>query len=427
MPVVAAIGAQWGDEGKGKTVDMLSEKAKYVVRFSGGDNAGHTVVNPHGEFKLRLTPSGIFYPGTTSIIGNGVVLNPAVLNAEVDHLQSRGIDTSSLLISDRANLIMPWHLLLDRLEEEARGGQAIGTTGKGIGPAFQDKVARCGLRTGDLLNRAAFRERLAAILEQKNVILTRVYGAEPLKLDEIYDQYCAYADRWASAICDTTAVLAAAVERDDSILLEGAQGFLLDPDFGTYPFATSSSPTVAGACLGAGIAPTKINEVIGVYKAYQTRVGAGPMPTELTDETGDLIRDVAQEYGTVSGRARRCGWFDAVAGRFSSLINGFTCLALTRLDVLDKLPRLRICTGYKIDDETVTTFPATIERLEKAQPVYEEMPGWEKPTTGARFFKELPARAQRYVKRIEDIIGCPVHLISVGQRREQTIVRKSVF
>ncbi len=427
MPVVAAIGAQWGDEGKGKTVDMLSEKAKYVVRFSGGDNAGHTVVNPHGEFKLRLTPSGIFYPDAVSVIGNGVVINPAVLNAEIDHLESRGIDTSHLLISDRANLIMPWHILLDKLEEEARGGQAIGTTGKGIGPAFQDKVARCGLRAGDLLNKTYFKRRLAAALEQKNVILTKVFGAEPLKLDEIYDQYCAYADRWAPNICDTTTVLGEAIERDDSILLEGAQGFLLDPDFGTYPFATSSSPTVAGACLGSGIAPTKINEVVGVYKAYQTRVGAGPMPTELEDETGDLIREVAQEYGTVSGRARRCGWFDAVAGRFSSLINGFTCMALTRLDVLDKMPRLRICTGYRIGDETVTTFPATIEQLEQAQPIYEEMAGWEKPTTDARFFKELPVRAQRYIKRLEDIIGCPVHIISVGQRREQTIIRKSVF
>jgi adenylosuccinate synthase len=427
MPVVAAIGAQWGDEGKGKTVDMLSEKAKYVVRFSGGDNAGHTVVNPHGEFKLRLTPSGIFYPETTSIIGNGVVLNPAVLNAEIDHLNERGIDTSRLLISDRANLIMPYHLLLDKLEEEARGGQAIGTTGKGIGPAFQDKVARCGLRAGDLLDFPAFRERLAAVLEQKNVILTKVYGAAPLSLAEIYDQYRVYAERWAPAICDTTAVLAAAMERDDCILLEGAQGFLLDPDFGTYPFATSSSPTVAGACLGAGIAPTKIDQVVGVYKAYQTRVGAGPMPTELTDETGDLIRDVAQEYGTVSGRARRCGWFDAVAGRFSCLINGFTCLAVTRLDVLDKLPRLRICTSYRIDGETVTHFPATIKHLEKAQPVYEELPGWEKSTENVRFFKELPLRAQKYIKRLEELIGCPVYLISVGQRREQTIVRKSIF
>ena len=427
MPVVAAIGAQWGDEGKGKTVDMLSEKARYVVRFSGGDNAGHTVVNPHGEFKLRLTPSGIFYQETTSIIGNGVVINPAVLNKEIDELTSRGIDTSRLLISDRANLIMPYHILLDRLEEEARGGSAIGTTGKGIGPAFQDKVARCGLRAGDLLNRKVFRERLAAVLAQKNIILTKVYGAAPLSLDEIYEQYCAYADRWAASICDTTAVLAAAIERDDPILLEGAQGFLLDPDFGTYPFATSSSPTIAGACLGSGIAPTRIKEVVGVYKAYQTRVGAGPMPTELHDETGDLIRDIAQEYGTVSGRARRCGWFDGVAGRFSCQINGFTCMALTRLDVLDKIPRLRICTAYKIDGQTVNTFPATVEQLEKAEPVYEDLPGWEKSTEGARFFKELPVRAQRYIKRLEEVVGCRVSLISVGQRREQTIIRKSVF
>jgi adenylosuccinate synthase len=427
MPVVAAIGAQWGDEGKGKTVDMLSEKAKYVVRFSGGDNAGHTVVNPHGEFKLRLTPSGIFYPETISIIGNGVVLNPAVLNQEIDGLNKRGIDTSRLLISDRANLIMPYHILLDALEEQARGGQAIGTTGKGIGPAFQDKVARCGLRAGDLLNRKYFRERLAAALKMKNVTLTKVYGVEPLSLNEIYAQYCEYADRWGPYICDTSAVLAAAMDRDEAILLEGAQGFLLDPDFGTYPFATSSSPTVAGACLGSGIPPKRIDQVVGVYKAYQTRVGAGPMPTELHDETGDLIRETAQEYGTVSGRARRCGWFDGVAGHFSCQVNGFTGMVLTRLDVLDKLPRLRICTAYKIDGETVTNFPATIEDLEKAEPVYEEMPGWEKSTEGARIFKELPVRAQRYIKRLEEVVGCSVSLISVGQRREQTIVRKSVF
>jgi adenylosuccinate synthase len=427
MPVVAVIGAQWGDEGKGKMVDMLSEKAKYVVRFSGGDNAGHTVVNPHGEFKLRLTPSGIFYPGVTSVIGNGVVVNPAVLNSEVDDLNARGVNTSRLFISDRAHLIMPYHILLDGLEEESRGGQAIGTMRKGIGPAFADKVARTGIRAGDLLDKETFRERLALVLEQKNKILTKVYGREPLSLEEIYREYCAYADRWVPNICDTTALLAEAIERDDAILLEGAQGVLLDPDFGTYPFATSSSPTAAGACLGAGVGPGTLGQVIGVFKAYQTRVGAGPMPTELQDETGDAIRELAHEYGTVSGRPRRCGWFDAVAARLSTRVNGFTSAALTRLDVLDNLPRLRICTGYKVNGDIIKDFPSSISALEKCQPVYEEISGWEKPTDSCRVFSELPVKAQKYIRKVESLLGLPVILVSVGQRREQTIVRKSVF
>jgi adenylosuccinate synthase len=427
MPVVAVIGAQWGDEGKGKIVDMLSEKARYVVRFSGGDNAGHTVVNPQGEFKLRLTPSGIFYPGVISVIGNGVVVNPAVLNKEVDELNSRGIDTSRLRISDRAHLIMPYHIVLEGLEEDALGSKAIGTTRKGIGPAFADKVARNGIRVGDLLDKAVFRERLATVLEQKNKILTGVYGKSPLSLEDIYRQYSAYADRWAPYICDTAALLAAAIERDDAILLEGAQGVLLDPDFGTYPFTTSSSPTAGGACLGVGLGPGALTHVVGVFKAYQTRVGAGPMPTELNDETGVKIRELAKEYGTVSGRPRRCGWFDAVAARLSSRINGFTSAAITRLDVLDIMPQLKICTGYKIDGQVINNFPASVVVLEKCLPVYEELPGWEKPTSSIRLFKDLPVNARRYIKRLEELIGCPASLISVGQRRDQTIVRKSVF
>ena len=427
MPVVAVIGAQWGDEGKGKIVDMLSENAKYVVRFSGGDNAGHTVVNPHGEFKLRLTPSGIFYPGVISIIGNGVVVNPAVLNQEVDMLKSSGIDTSRLRISDRAHLIMPYHVILEALEEQALGSKAIGTTLKGIGPAFADKTARNGIRTGDLLDMAVFRDRLATILEQKNRILVGVYKKSPLSLDDIYRQYRAYADRWAPYIVDTTAILAEAVARDEPILLEGAQGTLLDPDFGTYPFGTSSSPAAGNACLGSGIAPNRIKQIVGVFKAYQTRVGAGPMPTELNDETGTKIRELAKEYGTVSGRPRRCGWFDAVAARFSARVNGFTSAAITRLDVLDTMPRVKICTDYKIDSQTINNFPARVTVLEKCRPVYEEMPGWEKPTSGVRLFKDLPVNARKYIKRLEELIGCSANLISVGQRREQTIVRKPIF
>ena len=427
MPVAAVIGAQWGDEGKGKIVDMLAEKARYVVRFSGGDNAGHTVVNPHGEFKLRLTPSGIFYKNTTSIIGNGVAINPAVLNTEVDELNSRGIDTSKLLISDRAHLIMPYHIAIEGLEEKALGAKAIGTTLKGIGPAFADKVARTGIRAGDLLDKAVLRDRLTTALESRNKLLTRVYGAKALTFDEIYNQYCQYADRWASHICDTSAVLAAAIERKEPVLLEGAQGFLLDPDYGTYPFTTSSSPTASGACLGAGIAPNKITHILGVFKAFQTRVGAGPMPTELKDATGDAIRERGQEYGTVSGRARRCGWFDAVAARLSTRINGFNSIVITRLDILDGMPKLKICTGYKIDGKTIDNFPASVAMLEECEPVYEELAGWEKATSDARKFKALPPNAQRYVKRLEELTGCPASLISVGKHREQTIVRKSIF
>jgi adenylosuccinate synthase len=427
MPVTAVIGAQWGDEGKGKIVDMLAEQADVVVRFSGGDNAGHTVVNPYGEFKLRLTPSGIFNPKATSVIGNGVVINPKVLIKEMDELNSRGIDTSHLFISDRAHLIMPYHIIIEGLEEKGLGDKAIGTTLKGIGPAFADKVARNGLRAGDLLDRDRLRERLNLVLEYKNKLLTRVYGAEPLSEDEIFTQYWQYAERLSAHIRDTSRLLAEAMERNDRILLEGAQGVLLDPDFGTYPFTTSSSPLVSGACLGAGIAPNQISHTLGVFKAYQTRVGAGPMPTELNDEMGECIRERAHEFGTVSGRPRRCGWFDVVAARLSKQINGFNSIAITRLDVLDTLPELKICVGYELNGETIDYFPASIPALENCRPVFEEIPGWQVSTETISKFEDLPQEAQHYVKRLEELIGCPASLISVGKSRGQTIVRDSVF
>ena len=427
MPVVAAIGGQWGDEGKGKAVDFLSGQAKYVVRFSGGDNAGHTVVNPFGEFKLSLSPSGVFYPETISIIGNGVALNPAVLNSEIDELKARGIDTSRLLISDRANLIMPYHVAFDGLEEEALGKKAIGTTRRGIGPVFSDKVARYGIRAGDLLDKEVLRKRLASVLEYKNRILTKLYGKEPLSFDERYEQYCAYADRWAPCITDTTRILLQAIERGEPILLEGAQGFLLDPDFGTYPFGTSSSPTAAGACLGSGIGPIHLTHVVGVYKSYQTRVGSGPMPTELNDETGEMIRETGHEYGTVSKRPRRCGWFDGVAARFSARINGMKSAFITRLDVLDKIPELKICTGYELEGKTIDYFPASILELEKCVPVYETLKGWEAPIEGILKFEELPENARKYILRLEEVIGCPVSIVSVGAHRKQTIVRQETF
>jgi adenylosuccinate synthase len=427
MPVTAVVGAQWGDEAKGKMVDMLSEKAKYAVRYSGGDNAGHTVVNPFGEFKLKLMPCGVFYKDTMSVIGNGVVLNPATLFAEIEELNDRDIDTSRLLISDRTNIIMPYHILLDGLEEKSRGDRAIGTMHKGIGPAYTDKVTRTGIRAGDLLDKNEFLAKLTAVLEYKNTLITKVFNAEPLSLNEIYEQYCEYGERMKPFICDTTRILADAAARNEAILLEGAQGFLLDPDFGTYPYATSSSPVAAGACLGSGISPSKLTHVIGVFKSYQTRVGAGPMPTELKDKIGDQIREWANEYGTVSGRPRRCGWFDAVAARYSFRVNGFTSLAITRVDVLDRLPVLKICTGYQVDGETTDNFPASIPTLEKCQPVYEEMPGWETDSSGARKFEDLPPKAQEYVRRLEEIVGCPASIISVGRRREETIQTMPVF
>jgi adenylosuccinate synthase len=322
---------------------------------------------------------------------------------------------------------MPYHIVIEGLEEKALGSKAIGTTLRGIGPAFADKTARNGIRAGDLLDKAVFRERLATVLEQKNKILTGVYGESPLSLDTIYRQYCDYADRWGPFICDTTALLAEAVARDENILLEGAQGTLLDPDFGTYPFVTSSVPAAAGACQGAGIAPGRLSGVVGVFKAYQTRVGAGPMPTMLNDAVGETIRERGKEYGTVSGRPRSCGWFDAVAARLSARVNGFTSIAVTRLDILDTLPQMKICTAYTLGGRTVDDFPASVAVLEKCRPVYEEMPGWQKPTGDIRLFKDLPPNARKYIKRLEELVGCPAHFISVGQRRDQTIVRKALF
>jgi len=427
MPVIAVLGAQWGDEGKGKVVDMLAQQARMVVRFSGGDNAGHSVINPHGEFKLHLIPSGIFNSGVACIIGNGVVINPEVLIGEMDKLNKRGVDTSHLFISDRAHLIMPYHLLLDGLEEEARGGKAIGTTRKGVGPAFADKAARLGIRAGDLLDEEALRERLRSIIDYKNTILTKVYGAKPLSLDEVYAQYCQYGERLVPHIRETTIMLDEAVGRGDMVILEGAQGALLDPDFGTYPYTTSSSPLAAGACLGAGLGPTRLDRALGVYKAYCTRVGGGPMPTELHDETGELIRERAHEYGTTTGRARRCGWLDTVAARFSSRINGLTGAVITRLDILDVLPSLKICVGYELDGKKIDYFPGSIAALARCQPVYEDLPGWQTDTTGIRDFEELPEAARQYVLRVEELIACPVNLICVGPGREQAIEKTPIL
>jgi adenylosuccinate synthase len=427
MSVIALVGGQWGDEGKGKITDLLAEKASLVIRFSGGDNAGHTVINPLGEFKLHLTPSGIFNSNTTCMLGNGVAINPAVLLQEIEELQQRGVDTSHLIISDRAHLIMPYHTLLDKLDEERKGKKAIGTTLKGIGPAFSDKTARLGIRAGDLLDKAAFKERLSTVLSLKNDIITKIYGAEPLSLDGIYNTYCEYADRFSGFIRETESVIREALASKKMILLEGAQGAMLDPDFGSYPYVTSSSPLAANASIGSGIGFSNINKVLGVYKLYTTRVGEGPMPTELNDETGDLIRERAHEFGTTTGRARRCGWFDAMLSRFTVAINGCNGLALTRLDILDALPVIKICTGYIIDGKPIDYFPSRIAELAKCQPVYEEIEGWQQDTTGVREYKKLPLQAQKYIKRIEELVSCRADIISVGAERNQTIITRDII
>ncbi len=425
MAVIAVIGGQWGDEGKGRVIDLLAEKVDVVVRFSGGDNAGHTVIGPYGEFRLHLIPSGIFYPQVACIIGSGVAINPATLLGEIDELQAHGVDTSRLVISDRAHLVMPYHTLLDGLEEERRGGRALGTTRRGIGPVFADKVARLGIRAGDLLDKDTFLSRLKSTLELKNAILTKVYEASPLLLEEIYDQYCRYGEQLAPYIQETTDVLHEALRTGKSILLEGAQGTLLDPDFGTYPYVTSSSPLAGSASLGSGIGPMQIDHVVGVFKAYITRVGGGPMPTELEDEVGELIREKAHEYGATTGRPRRCGWFDAVAGRFSVQVNGCTEIALTHLDVFDAFPSLRICTAYRFGNEVLSRLPGSVGILEKCQPIYEELAGWQGPIADIRNLDDLPTEARQYVARLEEITRCPVGLISVGRQREQVIRARS--
>jgi adenylosuccinate synthase len=427
MAVTVVVGAQWGDEGKGKIVDMLAEKADMVIRFSGGDNAGHTIINAQGKFALRLVPSGIFNPHTTCVIGNGVVINPEVLLSEMASLNQRGVSTDNLIISDRANIIMPYHLAIEKYEEESRGAKAIGTTRKGIGPTFSDKIARLGIRAGDLLLREAFAERLKEILDAKNQILTAVYNAEPISFDAVFKQYCEFGEKLSRYIRETSELIDNAITTGKYVLLEGAQGTLLDPDFGTYPFATSSSPTTGGACIGAGIGPTKIDAALGVYKAYITRVGAGPMPTRLDDENGDLLRERGHEYGTVSGRPRDCGWFDAVAARLTNRVNGFTGLVITKLDNLDMFETVKICTAYELDGKHITNFPANVSVLAKVKPVYEEMPGWQTDTTGIRQYEDLPKAARTYIERLEELIGCPVCIVCVGPERAQSITRKAIL
>jgi adenylosuccinate synthase len=421
MSVIAVVGGQWGDEGKGKVIDMLAEKADVVVRFSGGDNAGHTVINPQGTFKLHLIPSGVFYPHSTCIIGNGVVVNPAIFIAERDELNSRGVDTSRVFISDRAHLVMPYHILLDGLEEKARGAKSLGTTLRGIGPAFVDKVARMGIRAVDLMDKSILRVRLEYVLEYKNQLLTRLYGTQPIDFDELFKVCSGYADKLRDNIKETSSLLDDFIRNEKKILLEGAQGALLDTDFGTYPYATSSSPLAAGGCLGAGIGPVNIDRVMGVFKAYCSRVGAGPMPTELTDATGDMVRERGHEYGTTTGRPRRVGWFDGVAARFSQRINGLTGMAITRLDILDTLDTINVCTGYRLNGDVVNDFPADAATLNRCHPIYEELPGWKKDTTQITRLEKLPRETRAYISRLEELTGCAANYVCIGPVRKQAI------
>ena len=427
MPAYAVIGGQWGDEGKGKVIDYLAGNVDYVVRYAGGNNAGHTVVNEQGTFQLHLVPSGICWPDVRGIIGNGVVVNPDVLRGELDMLSDRGINTARLYVSERAHVIMPYHILLDNLEEEARGSGAIGTTGQGVGPAYMDKTGRMGIRIGDLLDSSTLEAKLKRTLEFKNALITKIYNKNPLSMEDILVKCREWAQWLRPHVQSTEKLIQDILAGNQRILLEGAQGTLLDLDHGSYPYVTSSSPSVGGACTGLGLNPQSISGVLGVFKAYSTRVGSGPMPSELHDETAELLREKAQEYGTTTGRARRVGWFDAVAARYSRQINGFTGMVFTRLDILDGFSSVKICVGYQVGNEAIDYFPADIALQEKCVPVYEELPGWDTPTASSTKKDQLPVNALNYIQRVEDLVGCPVQIISTGPRREETILVEPVL
>lgn len=422
MSSLVVIGAQWGDEGKGKIIDFLAQRAEVVVRYQGGNNAGHTVEVGEETYKLHLIPSGILYPETLCIVGNGVVINPQVILDELNSLKARGIDTSNLRISDRCHVIMPYHVRIDDLEEDRKGEAQIGTTRRGIGPCYMDKTERIGIRLCDLLDRDIFREKLSANLEVKNLILERIYGEAALPFDEIFEKYCGYAEQLREYIEDTTITLYNALKEGKKVLFEGAQGTLLDNDLGTYPFVTSSHPIAGGVCIGSGIGPAYINHVTGVVKAYTTRVGKGPFPTELLDGAGDAMREKGHEYGTTTGRPRRCGWLDTVMLRFAVRTNGLSSLAITKLDILSGLDKVKICTGYEYDGTVIKEFPASLDALEKCKPVYEEMEGWHEEISDAASYQELPPNAKKYLERIEQLTDAKISIVSVGPRRDQTIV-----
>ena len=428
MKTVAVVGSQWGDEGKGKVIDFLATQADVVIRGQGGNNAGHTLVVDGKKFALRLIPSGILNPNTINVIGNGIVFDPKGFFEEIEMLESNGICTKNIKISDRAHIVFPYHKELDGLAEEARGDNKIGTTKKGIGPCYMDKTERSGIRVCDLMNKEVFAKKLKLQIEAKNKIVTGVYGKEAMfDFEKVYNEFIVYAEKMKPYVDDTTVIVYDAIKAGKKVLFEGAQGTLLDLDLGTYPFVTSSHPTSGGFAVGAGVGPNMIKDVVGIVKAYTTRVGEGPFVTELFDETGDRIRTQGHEFGTVTGRARRCGWFDAVIVKYAARVNGLTSISFMLLDVLTGFDKIKICTAYKMGDEIINNFPASLEDLAKCEPVYEELDGWHEDITKVENFDDLPENAKKYVARIEELIDVNIDLVSVGPNRTQTIIRKNIF
>ncbi|MDR0357301.1 MAG: adenylosuccinate synthase [Clostridiales Family XIII bacterium] len=425
--VTAVIGSQWGDEGKGKIIDYLASKADMVVRAQGGGNAGHTVVIEGKKYALHLVPSGVLNAGTINIIGNGVAFDPADFFSEIEELDAGGANIDGIYVSDRAHIVFPYHKTLDALAEKARGSDSIGTTLKGIGPCYTDKVERCGLRVCDLLDEDSFRAAFAQRVDAKNEIIVKLYGGTPLDKEAVTEEYVAYGKRLAPYVRDTSVMVHEAISAGKTVLLEGAQGSMLDLDFGTYPFVTSSHPTSGGFAVGAGIGLSTACEVIGITKAYTTRVGAGPMVTELTDEVGDMIREKGREFGTTTGRPRRCGWFDGVVVRHSARINGMTSLALMLLDVLDDFDEIKLCHAYEKNGEILEYFPASAVALKGSKPLYRTVKGWNASLTECRTWDDLPANAKAYISAVEEIAGVPVKIVSVGSGREHTIAREDIL
>ncbi|MDE0593129.1 MAG: adenylosuccinate synthase [Dehalococcoidia bacterium] len=419
MPAYAVIGAQWGDEGKGKIIDFLAEKATIIARYSGGNNAGHTVINDAGTFKLHLVPSGICWPHTMNVIGNGVVVDPDVLLKEIGE---NNLDPSRLAVSDRAHLIMPYHVVLDQLEEAKRGNAAIGTTGRGVGPAYVDKVARQGLRVGELLDPDELALRLPDIVAFKNEIITKIYGGDPVDIDIIFALIKKWSTELSEYIRPVENLVAGAINNSENVIVEGAQGALLDLDHGTYPYVTSSNPTVGGTLTGLGMGPRSYGGVAGVFKAYCTRVGAGPFPTEIHGEEGDRIREMAGEFGVTTGRARRIGWFDGIAAKYSARVNGFDGMIITRLDTLDGWDEIKICVAYELDGKRTDQFPIDAAMLERAIPIYESLPGWTESTRSITKPSQINDGAQAYLNKLEEIVGVPVKIVSTGPHRDETLV-----
>lgn len=425
MSSVVIVGSQWGDEGKGKMTDYLSQNADVVVRSQGGNNAGHTIAFDGKKFALRLVPSGIFGKDKLAVIGNGVVINPPALLKELHYLQDNGIDISGLRISSRSHVTFPYHILLDKCQEAAKGDHKVGTTKNGIGPTYMDKVSRVGIRMSDLLEKDTFKVKLQRNLAEKNELFTKLYHVDPISFDDIFESYYEYGQELKKYVTDTSRIVNDALDQGKKVLFEGAQGVMLDVDQGTYPYVTASNPIAGGVCTGVGVGPNKIDTVVGICKAYSTRVGAGPFPTELTDEIGDRIRETGHEYGTVTGRPRRVGWFDSVAMRHARRVSGLSCLSLNLLDVLTGLKTVKICTSYKLDGKPIDYYPASLKELDRCKPVYEELPGWDEDITGVKRFEDLPINAQNYLKRVSELSETPLATVSVGADRIQTIIVKN--